>query len=388
MSVDISVKSRSNVIYAFSSKRILSKGEIEKATSLSPASVSIVMSRLEDEGLVQRASIGISCGGRRPVLYKLADSLFVTAAYFVTLRGVILSVVDINENTLASFEYMEDISGAEGFKNAFRIVTQQLKEKDEKLFSSINAVSIAVPGIIDYSHCVITLSNPLSIEGLEVSAVVRDVYRRKMDVRLFNDSDALILGEYFFGNHEGKNLAYILLDDGIGFAVIQNGKLMASDNCGMELGHTVIALNGKQCRCGRRGCAGTLLNRNAIASGYAEQNGTEWLERIKKDGYKALAAAANAGDKAAVSVIEQQISYLAVLCANVINLFNPARLLLGGPLAEYEGLEKEIEPIIRNMSLAPFAKTISVCASRLDLHSAMTAMARQTCLEYFFKKRR
>ena len=383
MKTDLSQKSRTNVIKAFSIKSVLTKGEIETITKLSPASVSILISVLEEEGIVERYDYGLSNGGRRPLLYKLRDSQFTSADYRFSVSGITFSVIDINGNVAFSLDCEEQIDSPDRLENAFLQLAERAEKLAPELIENVSAVGISIPGIINYSKNIVTLSVPLSLESYHMRPLVEKVYGKDIPLMLFNDSDALLLGEYHFGNHGCENLALIMLDEGIGFSVIQNGSLMTSDNCGMELGHTVISMNGDLCRCGRRGCASTFLNSDRIRADYSAE--TEGRGCLGSHSYSDLAAKANSGDEVALNVLSRQIYYLAVLAANTVNLFNPSKLLISSPLAAYDRFEELFDREVKGMALAPFAQSVKVCTSSMDIPASLAAMSRRLNARYYFE---
>jgi len=164
--------------------------------------------------------------------------------------------------------------------------------------------------------------------------------------KLENDADAAALGEVVAGSAKGaKNALIITLGTGVGSGVIINGKILPG-----EFGHMVIAYNGRQCTCGRKGCfeayssATGLINMTKEA---IEKNPGGVLSEIAKlDGEvngQTVFKASDKGDEIAAKVIDEYLEYLACGLANLINGLQPEVVSLGGGIAK-QG-EKLLAPL-------------------------------------------
>ena len=162
-------------------------------------------------------------------------------------------------------------------------------------------------------------------------------------VFLINDANAAAVGELHYGAGRGaRNFIYITVSTGIGSGIIIDGEIyMGAAGMAGELGHMVIDDEGPACDCGNRGCwealaSGTALVREArrrIAGGKA----TSILGYVggapEKINAEAVHMAAQAGDKLANELITRAAYYLGVGLANVVNIFNPEVIVIGGGLA-------------------------------------------------------
>ena len=177
-------------------------------------------------------------------------------------------------------------------------------------------------------------------------------------------------------------MAYVFVDDGIGFSMIQNGRLLTSDKCSMELGHTVISVDGEMCRCGRRGCAATILGGRPAARRYADRKNGAVDPQILT--YSSVIENANNGEDVAKSVMEEQEKILSILVINVINLFAPSVVVIGGAISKYIGLSEMIQEKVDNLSLNNSTDRAKVSVSHLDISFSLRSMAGELCKECFF----
>jgi len=173
---------------------------------------------------------------------------------------------------------------------------------------------------------------------------IRDIIEKELGKKtyLINDATAAAIGELHYGAGKGmRQLIYITVSTGIGGGIIINGKVYTgSGGMAGEPGHMVIDDKGPQCTCGNKGCWETLASGSALAreARYRINEGaaTSILEYADGDTDKvnaeAIHEAAKTGDKLANELITQTAYYLGVGLANLINIFNPEIIVLGGGL--------------------------------------------------------
>jgi glucokinase len=157
-----------------------------------------------------------------------------------------------------------------------------------------------------------------------------------------HDTNIAALGEYYFGyRQQYQDLIYITVSTGIGGGYILNGQVYRGARGGAgELGHMVVKPGGERCGCGRQGCleaiaSGTAISREAnllIQQGkglgiLAFSQGKEPVSA------REVAAACLAGDPEARNIIDQAVKHLGLGIANLVNLFNPEIIILGGSVA-------------------------------------------------------
>lgn len=174
---------------------------------------------------------------------------------------------------------------------------------------------------------------------------LRDIIERRSGKKTFlvNDANAAALGELYFGAGRGaRNFIYVTISTGIGGGIVINGELYtgAIGTAG-EIGHMTIDDNGPRCSCGNKGCWETLASGSALAREAQQQiqKGvqTSILDYAGGDLQKVTAeiigTAAEHGDALAKKLIAQTSYYLGIGFANLINLFNPELIIIGGGLS-------------------------------------------------------
>ncbi|MGH9449269.1 MAG: ROK family protein [Terriglobia bacterium] len=218
---------------------------------------------------------------------------------------------------------------------------------------SVVAVSIGAPGAIDVRRGVVTEAPNLGWKNVPLASELR--LRLGAAIVVDNDVNVGVIGEHALGAGERvDNLVGIFVGTGIGGGIITGGKLFEGANgWAGEVGHTVIEINGPVCSCGRRGCAEALASRtamerdvfNAIKAG-AQSVIPEILKQRKRDRITSsiIQAALARNDPVMKQVMKRAQYCLGILVANMVNVLDPERVVIGGGVAGRLG-ESFVGPI-------------------------------------------
>lgn len=223
--------------------------------------------------------------------------------------------------------------------------------------TEIESIGIATPGIANLDNGCVEYSCNLPFRRYPIVkklASLLDVEESK--VKIANDANAAAYGEAVAGAARGSSDSIMVtLGTGVGGGVIIDNKIFTGFNHGAgELGHIVIEIGGAQCGCGRRGCweayssaTGLIrMTKEKIAECEAQGRYTIMSEASKIDGRTACDAM-RAGDPAAKEVYDKYIHYLATGLANLINIFQPEIISLGGGVSnEGQSLIDDLMPLV------------------------------------------
>lgn len=203
----------------------------------------------------------------------------------------------------------------------------------------IKGIGLGVPGPVDFKEQqIIKLTNIPSVTGLKIG----DEIAKKTGVRTIIDNDGILAcwGEKVFGAAKNEDyVAMLTIGTGIGSGMIDKGTLIRGyRGTGAEVGHMVIKLDGPKCPCGNRGCIESLVSGPIIAhegrrrlsvkdaSVIAGRQLTDNLEitaELVIDG-------ADQGNQVCLDIVREAATYLGVAIANLLNIFNPKMILIGG----------------------------------------------------------
>ncbi len=208
--------------------------------------------------------------------------------------------------------------------------------------ADLTAIGLGAPGLSNPETGILYTSP--NLPGWR-DVPLRDIIAKELgkEAFLINDANAAAVGELYFGAGRGaRNFIYITVSTGIGGGIIIDGKIYTGPTgTAGELGHMVINDEGPQCNCGNKGCwetlaSGTALSREArhrIKEGAATSILKYAGGNVEKINAEAIHEAAQTGDKLANELIARTAYYLGVGLANLINIFNPEVIIIGGGLS-------------------------------------------------------
>ncbi|KJZ19879.1 ROK family transcriptional regulator [Loktanella sp. S4079] len=212
----------------------------------------------------------------------------------------------------------------------------------KKSQTDIAAVGIGMSGIVDHQSGTVPWSPLLALRDSDFAAH----FEERFGLRLYLDNDAnmLTLAELWFGAGRAKSdFAVVTIEHGVGMGlVIDNRLYRGARGMGLELGHTKVQLDGALCRCGQRGCLEAYLADYALAREAATALHHPPSERLSpKALLDALFAQAKSGNESAQTIFRRAGRYLSVGLANVVQLFDPALIIISGERMQYDYLYAE-----------------------------------------------
>lgn len=239
-------------------------------------------------------------------------------------------------------------------------LTKKIIERNGLKLSDVEYVGIATPGTANSKTGVVEYANNLPFKNFPIA----DLFIKALPVKqviIDNDANAAALGEALAGAAKGTNSSVMItLGTGVGGGIILDGKIYSGSlNCsGAEIGHTVISVGGRQCSCGRRGCFEAYSSATALTRFTKEKMhelellGVDSLlfEEAEKEGKISARTAFNAakrGDTYGQKLVDDYVTYLAAGITNVINVFQPEVVSIGGGVSgEGENLLAPLRKIV------------------------------------------
>lgn len=239
------------------------------------------------------------------------------------------------------------------------------------------AVGVGIAGQID-TRAGVVRSSPNLPELREVALGLRLGERLQCRVIITNDLRAIARGEWRFGAGRGvSDLVVLFIGTGVGGAVITGGQpLVGAGGFAGELGHMPIVANGRKCHCPGRGCVEAYVSGWALAARAAEllalhpEHTPAFSSAHGVVTAHDLAGAFAAGDMLAESIIAEAAQHLGAALVGITNVFNPARIVLGGGVLE--GLPHLVHLAKKTLE----RDSIAVSYNRVELvHSALGSEA-------------
>jgi glucokinase len=248
----------------------------------------------------------------------------------------------------------------------------------------ICGIGIGVVGIINRQKGLLLSAANISVNDIALAEPIAKYYG--VPCRICNDVEAATRAEMHFG--AGRNcasLVCVFVGTGIGSTIVDGGniRLGATESAG-ELGHTIIVPEGKECGCGGFGCLEVYASRTAVAKMIVAelQRGADSVVRDRIDmskgilRSKAIAQAIQTGDEVVTRAVSEAAQFLALSLANVINFYNPERLVLGGGLVEASELYFNVaEKETRRRALRIAARKVEIVRAELGDYAGIIGAA-------------
>lgn len=235
-----------------------------------------------------------------------------------------------------------------------RIIEKLLKEKGLSP-GDLTALGLAIPGVVDPDEGRIVFTANMALSGVEIRSHLESRFR--VPVALGNDCNLGALGEAWLGSaRRARTAVAILVGTGIGGGMVRKGKLWrGARESALEIGHTIIQIDGPVCGCGNRGCLEALASRTAIEkqlrAAIAEGRPTVLTEILQGNPEvirsRALRQALEAGDSLVTEVVHRAAETLGYACINVRHLIDPEVIVLGGGVIE--ACSDFILPVVENI---------------------------------------
>lgn len=238
--------------------------------------------------------------------------------------------------------------GREAVDNRIKEVVEELIATSGLPRSAIKAIGAGAPGVIDTASGTILYAPNLPWKDHRIGQAMQEAFGIPFVVG--NDVNVGVLGEWRYGAAKGySHVVGLFVGTGIGGGIIIDNKLFTGSRfAGAEVGHMIVNTEGPLCNCGQRGCleaysskiAITREIRAGISMGYRSELAEALREKDQAIKSSALKKAVSENDSLAVSALERAVYYLAAGAGNLINIFNPQVLVLGGGVLE--ALEDEV----------------------------------------------
>ncbi|MER5791379.1 ROK family transcriptional regulator [Streptomyces sp. NPDC001980] len=322
----------------------LSRFELGPATGLSSGSVSNVVADLVADGLVEEAGSVDSDGGRPRTLLRVAPHSGHMIGVDVGETRVRVELFDLNLTELARVERPLAQQGYD-----VEVIVGHIRDGIDEVLATEGAspelllgVGVGVPGIIEHTEDrgAVVHGQTIGWDAVPLEELLRSGCRLPDSVQYFIDNGAKTLGqaEMWFGAGRGAdNAVVVLFGSGVGACLVtadvENGRAV-------EWGHLTVRVRGRRCRCGALGCLEAYAGAESLLARWHEEGGRPDEGVDEETALTAMLAAAyppegTEPDPVALAVLEETAEYLGAGLSDLINLFQPERILIGG----WAGLE-------------------------------------------------
>lgn len=325
---NIKINNRKRIIRLLSKERELTKLDIARSLDISVPTVTTIVGELIEEGLVEEAGMAGSTGGRKPVIIRFLPDSRCSIGVDLGTDFVRAILTNLDSRILAdktmSLKSKEEACVLDSMKKLIQDVMYEQNINKEKLMG----VGFSLPGTVDEENLKLEVAANLKLKNLYFDSI-KDLL--EVPIYLENEANAGALAEWQLGiAKDKKNVIYISVTEGVGGGIIIDGKMYKGTAMRAgEIGHMTINKNGRLCNCGKRGCWETYASKKALINDYMEIGGEE------TDNIQTIMDRYNDGDEKAVKVIETYINDLAEGIQNLLFIFNPDNIVIGGDISSY-----------------------------------------------------
>lgn len=366
----------------------ISRSALVHQIGLSAGTISNLANILLENGFIYESGPGKSSGGRRPILLQFNYKARYVLGIDMGATHIMAVLMDLQGHVVASkhskYDVINDPDGTIDIisQMARGLLTQQGLSK--KIVVGMG----------------ITLPTPLAGENLDrlttiffpawENCDIRASIRTHFDIPLYieNDANAGAIAEKWWGNgRDYSNLAYIKLGTGVGSGLILNNEIYRGNGgTAGEIGHTTIDPTGPACRCGNQGCLEGLVGIPAIiqeAEQRLRKDRPDWVSNCPIT-IDSLIEAALSGDPTARSIIANAGSFLGIGIANLVNVFNPGLVVLGGELtAAGDLLLNAVRAAVNRRAMPKASSEVKIMVSSLGDDAVAIGAATQAMQHAF-----
>jgi predicted NBD/HSP70 family sugar kinase len=321
---DLRRDNRSVLLWTLFANQPCSRQDLSEATGLSSASVSNVIRELISDGIVIEAGSVDSDGGRPRILLEMNHSRGYVAGVDVGETRVLVELFDLTMSVRARAEHVLDPR-----EHGVSVIVERIAASLASVISdggadpsAVLGVGVGVPGVVEQGPEVLVHGQTYGWDAVPLERLLQPL----VDLPLFVDNGAKTMGqaELWFGAARDTRQAVVcLMGSGLGASIITGSPGRGGSSAAVEWGHTTIELGGRSCRCGSRGCLEAYVGAEAILDRYG-------LAVTGADEESALATLVSASTSRAAEILNETALYLGAGIANLINLFGPERIILGG----------------------------------------------------------
>lgn len=346
--------------------------EISRKISKTVPTTTVVIDELLKEKLIVEQGTGDSNGGRKPSLYGLNKEAHFVFTIDINRTRLKLSIYNLNnelvvKDIIVSIQLLDN----KDYLQILKSVILDFKKSNISFWDKILGTGISMPGLINPKE---GINNSYFKEiGKEFVPEIEKVTGTKVYIE--NDTRVMTLGEYHFGDAQGKkNTICVNYANGIGIGMILNGELYyGKSGFSGELGHIQVRNNGILCYCGKQGCLETVASGNYIIKELIRgiQNGaqSQLSKVLHEHGNLDLSNVVDSilqGDEYALELLSKASDDLGRGLATVVHLLNPEVIVIGGILAGTgRYVQSPVQHAVHKYALSAIQDDVIVTVSKL-----------------------
>jgi predicted NBD/HSP70 family sugar kinase len=373
-----------NVIKLVREKGTLSRVDISEQMVIPQPTLTRIIDKLVKANIFKEAGLGHSTGGRRPILLTFNENCSYTFGVELGRSDVKVALTNMNGHLL-SFRMKEtDHNGTiSDIISSVKEMLADIIEETRVEPSLILGVGVGMPGPLNETED--GLISPPNFYG-EKSVPLRAMLEKELNypVTIDNDANVAALAEKWFGKGiEIDHFAYVMADVGVGSGLIVNNDIYRGmfGEAG-EIGHSTIDVFGDKCSCGNYGCLETFVSIPAIIEKLksrlkvSEKEKSLFEKELEDIKFDDLTHAYRKGSVIVQQLLEETGQYLGVGIANLVSLYAPHSIIIGGKVGVVDPIIIEkVRESIRSRVVGHRGKETNIFSSDMQRGVVLGAAA-------------
>jgi predicted NBD/HSP70 family sugar kinase len=380
----------------------LSRVQLARVTNLSNTTITNLVAELMEQGvIVQDCDSESSNPDVRPVGRPRTGICLQPNARFVIGVHIGIGTFRLSITNLENEPLVSQIETFDPALDSGRVVSTIVAHIEALIVESgvarerIIGVGVGASGLVDFQAGINLLSTKLNWRNVPL----RDLFEQKLNLPVVVDNNvrAMAIGETYFGaGRNTSSLVFVYGRVGVGAGLTFKGEVYRGNAMGAgEIGHTIMLMQGGQpCHCGNQGCLETLISENVILNDAAE------IARENPDGLLAsylnqhndlsvierIFQAGRDGDEQVCAMLAERAGYLGMALVNVVNLFNPEVILLGGIFSQ--GQDFFVEPaaqMVRKLSFGGMGQKVRIEATGFGWKAGVLGASALALINFFYQ---
>jgi len=388
------------ILLALLNAEFISRVHLAELTGLSTTTITNLISDLIDQGIVveegtEQSSQPRSVGRPRRAIRLVPEARY-TIGIHIGVGNIRIALADLRANLgeIHLLAHPLEKSPEEVLQDVSELVNHAIKVSGLSI-DQIVGVGVGASGLVDPSTGVNLVAPNLGWRNVPIQHWCCD--RLGLPTCVDNNVRAMALGEAMFGeSRDIQSLAFVYARIGVGAGFIMDGNLYRGTGAGAgEIGHTtMLSDGGAPCRCGNNGCLETLVSEPVIlqhVENVSQQNPQGELAKRMANGeplsIELVFEAARAGDLAIQEIIDQKSRYMGIALANLVNIFNPETIVLGGIFAQGEDLFLPgIATTMQERSFANLGKRVQLRTASFGRNAGVVGAAALALNAFFYQQ--
>ncbi len=339
----------------------VSRAALANLTGLNKATITRLIRELMEHNFVREIGMHSSATGRPSILLELDPQ----AGYIIGAR------LDIDYSAVSLTNFAAEIIWRSEKKhtqedgqdvvlaNILELIQQAIQNVPDKS-RPILGLGVSVPGLVDVENGMVLFAPNLGWRNVPLRAWLREYF--DLPIYVDNEANLAALGETYFGAaRDCDYVLYVNITSGVGAGIVLHQQILTgTTGIAGEVGHMTVDPHGPKCKCGNMGCWETLVStpaifrriRDLVAAGEVSSLQENIQAHISRSSMPLVVNAALAGDPVAKCVLYETSTYIGLGLANLINILNPERVVLGGYLTPaYPYMLDEINMVVKKRAL-------------------------------------